>query len=58
MVLDSFSSLMNIIGNQWVYRLKRHVDGSIERYKARLIARGFTKQEGINYSKTLNHVIK
>jgi hypothetical protein len=41
-----------------VYRIKRRVDGSIERYKARLVARGFTQQEGINYSETFNPVIK
>jgi hypothetical protein len=41
-----------------VYQIKRHVDGSIERYKAHLVARGFTQQEGIDYSETFSLVFK
>ena len=32
---------------QWVYRTKYVVDGSIDRYKAHLVAKGFSKIEGI-----------
>jgi len=56
--LIPYHPFMNVVGNQWAYRIKRHVDGSIERYKARLIARGFTQQKGIDYSETFNPVIK
>lgn len=31
------------IGIKWMYKLKRHVDGSIEQFKERLVAKGFTK---------------
>ena len=56
--LVPFHPSMNVVGSRWVYRIKRRVDGSIERYKARLITRGFTQQEGIDYSETFIPVIK
>jgi len=48
----------NIIGNKWVFSLKRDLDGSITRYKARLIAKGFHQRLGIDYTKTYSPVIK
>ena len=38
-----FHPSMNVVGSRWVYRIKHRVDGSIECYKARLVARGFTQ---------------
>ncbi|KAK3008221.1 hypothetical protein RJ639_015039 [Escallonia herrerae] len=37
------------ISGKWVYKIKFHTDGSIERHKARLIARGFSQQHGLDY---------
>ena len=42
----------SIVGCRWVYMIKTKVYGSVERYKARLIARGFTQEYGIDYEET------
>ena len=40
------------IGSRWVFRVKRNADGSIERYKGRLVAKGFSRRPGFDYNET------
>ena len=45
------------MGNKWVFRIKQNPDGSIARYKARLVAEGFHQYPGIDFHETFSPVI-
>ena len=42
----------SVVTSKWIYKIKHAVDGSIEKYKARFVARGFSQKEGIDYEET------
>ena len=47
----------NIIPLQWVYKLKRDIQGAVSRWKSRLVVRGDKCEKGVEYTKTFAPVV-
>jgi hypothetical protein len=47
-----------VITFKWVFKLKRDEADAIVKHKARLVARGFVQQEGINFDDTFAPVAR
>ena len=41
-----------MVTSKWLYKIKHAADGSIEKFNARFVARGFSQKEGVDYEET------
>jgi hypothetical protein len=48
----------NVVTDNWLFRHKLTSDGSLDRYKAHWVLRGFTQRPGVDYDETFSLVVK
>lgn len=50
--ITSLPQNKKVVGCKWIYKVKYKSDGSLDKYKARLVAQGFTQTAGVDYFQT------
>ena len=54
----SFLAEKKLVGCKWVFTVKQNADGTVDKYKARLVTKGLTQTYSIDYQETFAHVAK
>jgi hypothetical protein len=52
------SKSKDVVSSKWFFKIKHSTNGSIEKYKTRFVARGFSQKEGIDYEEAFPSVAK
>ena len=52
------TSNKNVVGSRWVFKVKPNPDGTVNRYKARVVAKGFSQVYGLDYSEVFSPVCR
>jgi hypothetical protein len=47
-----------VVGSKWIYKVKNATNGSVDKYKARFVAKGFSQREGVGYEETFASVAR
>ncbi|KAL0440258.1 UNVERIFIED_CONTAM: Retrovirus-related Pol polyprotein from transposon RE2 [Sesamum latifolium] len=56
--LEPLPDGMKSIDCRWIYKIKDKADGTVERYKVHLMAKGFTQVEGLDFHETFAPIAK
>ncbi|GFY70181.1 retrovirus-related Pol polyprotein from transposon TNT 1-94 [Trichonephila inaurata madagascariensis] len=57
-VLANLPSDRKAIGNRWMFKVKQNADGTVQRFKAGLVAKGYSPKFGVDFSETFSPVVR
>jgi hypothetical protein len=57
-ILDKVSEGEKMVDSKWVLLIKRDQNGEIIKFKARKVARGFSRVPGLHYDETFSLIVR